>query len=514
MNLDLSKTEEYNDLLKSRVEVLRLSNRTKKALINAGIRTVGGIIRRGLENLCDIDGLGLKGQREIGNLPIFHEDLKNNVDNNILEVVQVENVDDMSVDVEKSNGLFAQFKDEDDIIAILANHFGYTREIIDSHTRKQEIVFARDMIIYMLREYADMSYPMIGRLIGGRDHTTIIHAHKKIKKLLETRRIVALEAEDLINKVRSIKEKKHHIENSLIPNIIATIGDSEGLHGLSLVFKEIPERNTKILEMYREGLTLKNISDVIGITRERVRQVAISTIKQIAINESISRGIDMDTGVLMEEESRKRQEAKDSKRPKKMPVQPHEYRWSRYYVACKSCGTTALPHVRSGLCEQCVGQFRGDRRENIVLEHNNKCDSCGRTRSDAVASLGRDFYITKDKRVLCRECFTRDTGKLLGSYKNFEWSRFHEKCIKCGTTSVPHVNKGLCENCADIFTLQYKHKIITDSGGKCTNCGISRIDAKDRYGQDLYVTKSRNVLCKVCFQKQNIKRLARHKKLV
>lgn len=57
--------EELDDKLKTRIESIDLSQRTSNALINANIRTVGGLIRKKEKDLLDIDGLGAKGIDEI-----------------------------------------------------------------------------------------------------------------------------------------------------------------------------------------------------------------------------------------------------------------------------------------------------------------------------------------------------------------------------------------------------------------------------------------------------------------
>jgi DNA-directed RNA polymerase subunit alpha len=61
----LEKKEEYDDVLKTRIETLDLSSRTINALINANIRTVGGLARKKEEDILDIEGLGNKGVQEI-----------------------------------------------------------------------------------------------------------------------------------------------------------------------------------------------------------------------------------------------------------------------------------------------------------------------------------------------------------------------------------------------------------------------------------------------------------------
>jgi DNA-directed RNA polymerase subunit alpha len=57
--------EELDEKLKTRIESIDLSQRTANALVNANIRTVGGLIRKKEKDLLDVDGLGAKGIEEI-----------------------------------------------------------------------------------------------------------------------------------------------------------------------------------------------------------------------------------------------------------------------------------------------------------------------------------------------------------------------------------------------------------------------------------------------------------------
>ncbi len=61
----VEEREELDDKLKTRIESIDLSQRTANALVNANIRTVGGLIRKKEKDLLDIDGLGAKGIDEI-----------------------------------------------------------------------------------------------------------------------------------------------------------------------------------------------------------------------------------------------------------------------------------------------------------------------------------------------------------------------------------------------------------------------------------------------------------------
>lgn len=73
-----------------------------------------------------------------------------------------------------------------DIVGIIANQYGISEDVIYEKTRRKEIVRARQVAMYILREDFNISYPLIGQKLGGRDHTTVIHSHLKIKDDLKT----------------------------------------------------------------------------------------------------------------------------------------------------------------------------------------------------------------------------------------------------------------------------------------------------------------------------------------
>ncbi len=73
-----------------------------------------------------------------------------------------------------------------DIVQIVANHYNLREEVIYEKTRRKEIVRARQVAMYLLREDFNISYPLIGQKLGDRDHTTVIHSHLKIKADLKT----------------------------------------------------------------------------------------------------------------------------------------------------------------------------------------------------------------------------------------------------------------------------------------------------------------------------------------
>lgn len=68
------------------------------------------------------------------------------------------------------------------IIKVVAEHYKIKEEELFNKKRTQNIAHPRQIAMYLCRELADLSYPKIGELFGGRDHTTVIHAYEKISK--------------------------------------------------------------------------------------------------------------------------------------------------------------------------------------------------------------------------------------------------------------------------------------------------------------------------------------------
>ncbi len=72
------------------------------------------------------------------------------------------------------------------IISTVAEHYGLSITEISSQRKNREIVFPRQIAMYLCRELIDVPLESIGKCLGGRDHTTIMHGHKKISRELRT----------------------------------------------------------------------------------------------------------------------------------------------------------------------------------------------------------------------------------------------------------------------------------------------------------------------------------------
>jgi hypothetical protein len=73
----------------------------------------------------------------------------------------------------------------EDITRVVCDHYNVTPLDIESERRTNAIVRPRQMWAYLARVLTPSSFPHIGRYLGGRDHTTVLHAYNKMKKLSE-----------------------------------------------------------------------------------------------------------------------------------------------------------------------------------------------------------------------------------------------------------------------------------------------------------------------------------------
>ena len=72
-----------------------------------------------------------------------------------------------------------------DIINRVCTAFSVTEEEIIGQSRRKNIVEARQVVAYLSRKVLDMSLSAVGLHLGGRDHTTIMHAQRKIENLIK-----------------------------------------------------------------------------------------------------------------------------------------------------------------------------------------------------------------------------------------------------------------------------------------------------------------------------------------
>ncbi|WP_409484191.1 chromosomal replication initiator protein DnaA [Arsenicicoccus dermatophilus] len=89
------------------------------------------------------------------------------------------------------------------IMAQTASYFGLTVEDLCGTSRSRVLVTARQIAMYLCRELTDLSLPKIGQQFGGRDHTTVMHADRKIREQLSERRAIYNQVTELTTRIKS-----------------------------------------------------------------------------------------------------------------------------------------------------------------------------------------------------------------------------------------------------------------------------------------------------------------------
>jgi chromosomal replication initiator protein len=88
------------------------------------------------------------------------------------------------------------------IMGQTASYFGLSIDDLCGSSRSRVLVTARQIAMYLCRELTDMSLPKIGQQFGGRDHTTVMHAERKIRSLMAERRAIYNQVTELTNRIK------------------------------------------------------------------------------------------------------------------------------------------------------------------------------------------------------------------------------------------------------------------------------------------------------------------------
>ncbi|WP_449386049.1 chromosomal replication initiator protein DnaA [Cellulomonas soli] len=88
------------------------------------------------------------------------------------------------------------------VIGQTAAYFGLSIDDLCGSSRSRVLVTARQIAMYLCRELTDLSLPKIGQAFGGRDHTTVMHANRKIRELMAERRSIYNQVTELTNRIK------------------------------------------------------------------------------------------------------------------------------------------------------------------------------------------------------------------------------------------------------------------------------------------------------------------------
>jgi chromosomal replication initiator protein len=111
----------------------------------------------------------------------------------IIAFSDIENIKKVSLDKAKEIlkdlvNIEQQIKVEDILEAVL-NYFSITKEELFSNSREKRIVYTRQVFTYLLRDILGLSFKNIGNILGGKDHTTIMHSYEKINIMLASPKV-------------------------------------------------------------------------------------------------------------------------------------------------------------------------------------------------------------------------------------------------------------------------------------------------------------------------------------
>jgi chromosomal replication initiator protein len=88
------------------------------------------------------------------------------------------------------------------IIQQTATYFSLSVDDLCGTSRSRVLVNARQIAMYLCRELTELSLPKIGQTFGGRDHTTVMHADRKIRQLMAERRSIYNQVTELTNRIK------------------------------------------------------------------------------------------------------------------------------------------------------------------------------------------------------------------------------------------------------------------------------------------------------------------------
>ena len=90
----------------------------------------------------------------------------------------------------------------DDIVETVCNHFNVSPSAVNGKSRRRELVVARQVSMFLAQKYTKMPASRIGKLVGNRDHSTVIHSCKHIEQLMQVDKTFREELQSIENSFR------------------------------------------------------------------------------------------------------------------------------------------------------------------------------------------------------------------------------------------------------------------------------------------------------------------------
>ena len=167
----------------SRIEIIK--NKLNQKNTSLSSRQIEFIAKNTFGNIRELEGV-------VNHIVIFTKIPDNKLtDSKIMEIIEQISPKNDNIDPEL-------------VLTRISEYYKIDEEDLKKKTRKRDIVHPRQVLMYLLREDFDVSFLNIGKLLGGRDHSTVIHSYEKVRKDLKTNIKLQKEIDELRN---IIKEK-------------------------------------------------------------------------------------------------------------------------------------------------------------------------------------------------------------------------------------------------------------------------------------------------------------------
>ena len=89
------------------------------------------------------------------------------------------------------------------VLEVVAHYFNLTTDELVGKGRSRRFVQARQIAMYLCRELTDLSLPKLGAAFGGRDHTTVMYAERRIRESLTENKKVFDQVQELTQKIEN-----------------------------------------------------------------------------------------------------------------------------------------------------------------------------------------------------------------------------------------------------------------------------------------------------------------------
>jgi chromosomal replication initiator protein len=96
-----------------------------------------------------------------------------------------------------------QPSDIDSILAAVAAHYGCTSDQLRENNKEKRLTLPRQIAMFLCRDILGESFPSIGLIFGGRDHSTVIYATRKIEKMKVTNKDMNIQLTELTKQCRN-----------------------------------------------------------------------------------------------------------------------------------------------------------------------------------------------------------------------------------------------------------------------------------------------------------------------